>query len=422
MSFLSALPHVELPPVSLAPYRSYADPALWLDLEALASSLRGLRVVHLNATATGGGVAEILTSLVPLLRALGLDAHWYVLPPNDAFFKITKRLHNWLQGRPGRMTEAHKRTYLGYLEEVAAAMRELRADVWVVHDPQPLPLRSLVPLEGAAIWRCHIDASSPNLAVSRYLLPWMQAYDRLVFSMPEFILPGLPLDRTVVEYPAIDPLTPKNRPLPLDVARAILRDLGLNPERPLVTQVSRFDPWKNPWQAVDAYRLARRELPGLQLALVGVFSARDDPEGPRIYRDVRRYAGRDPDVHFFTDPKQVAEREVNAFQTASTVVLQRSLREGFGLTVTEAMWKARPVIATPVGGIKVQIRHAENGFLVDTAEACAEHIVRLVRDPELARRVGEAARESVRQRFLVTRLLHDELTLYQGVAAGRLAA
>ena len=193
----------------------------------------------------------------------------------------------------------------------------------------------------------------------------------------------------------------------------ILAALGINPERPLLTQVSRFDPWKNPWQVVDAYRLAKRAVPGLQLALVGTFAADDDPEAPVIYRAIRDYVGTDPDVHLFTDPARVGAREVNAFQSASDVILQRSTREGFGLTVTEAMWKARPVVATPVGGITVQIEHGHNGYMVESSEECAECIVRLLTDDHLAKNIGAAARRSVRERFLVPRLVADDLQLYQ---------
>jgi trehalose synthase len=325
-------------------------------------------------------------------------------------------MHNWLQGAGGRLMAPQKRSYMAYLRRLAAEIEPLRADVWVVHDPQPLPLRSLVPLEGAAIWRCHIDCSTPNGSVAPYLLPWVRAYDLAVYSMPEYVLPGLPAGRVKVVYPAIDPLTAKNRRLGQDAARAVLAGLGIDPQRPLVAQVSRFDPWKDPWQAIDAYRLAKREIPRLQLALVGVFSADDDPEAPGVYRSVRRYARGDPDVHLFTDPSLVGPLEVNAFQSGSDVVLQRSVREGFGLTVAEAMWKGRPVVGRPAGGIKVQIRDGQNGFLAETAEECAARIVQLVTDPQLARAIGERARRSVRRRFLLPRLLLDELRLYAAVA------
>lgn len=413
----SSLLLVETASVLLEQYEPYIEPWLRDEIESSAAMLRGLRVVHVNATPVGGGVAEILSSLVPLLRSVGVDAHWYVLPPDDAFFEVTKQIHNWLQGHPGHMGVGHRRTYAQYLEQVANAMGELHADVWVIHDPQPLPLRSMVPFEAPAVWRCHIDCSTPNGGVSEYLLPWIHEYQRSVFSLPDYVLQGLPTGHAAIAFPAIDPLTPKNRPLPLEEACSVLQELGIDPSRPLVTQVSRFDPWKNPLEAVDAYRLAKQELPELQLAMVGVFSAKDDPEGPRIYEQVKRHANEDPDVHLFTDPQRVAQREVNAFQSASTVVLQRSLREGFGLTVTEAMWKGRPVIGTPVGGIKVQIQNGQNGFLAETADVCAERIVQLVREPELARSIGEAARESVRRRFLLPRLLQEDLSLYHSLAA-----
>jgi trehalose synthase len=405
--------------LSLSAYSKHAEQAQLQRIEALAKTLHGLRVVHVNATPDGGGVAEILRSLVPLSRSLGLDARWYVLPPDDGFFDVTKRMHNWLQGAPGRVLPRQKRACLEHLRQIAEQTEQLSADVWVIHDPQPLPLRSLVPLQGAAIWRCHIDCSTPNGHVAPYLVPWIRSYDLSVYSMPEYALPGLPADQVRVIYPAIDPLSIKNLPLPLDTARAILSRLGIDPQRPLVTQVSRFDPWKDPWQVIDAYRLAKREQPGLQLALVGVFSAKDDPEAPKIYRSVRQYARGDPDIHLFTDAGRVGPREVNAFQSASTIILQRSVREGFGLTVTEAMWKGRPVIGRPVGGITVQLRDGRDGFLAETAEACAARIVQLLGNPRLARAIGEQARRSVRRRFLLPRLLLDELRLYAKLASGR---
>ncbi|MBV9359728.1 MAG: glycosyltransferase [Chloroflexi bacterium] len=415
---------MKLQPVDPGPnpirrYARYLTDEQRATIEDARDALRGARLVHLNATATGGGVAEILHSLVPLLSSLGIDARWYVLPADDAFFGVTKQIHNWLQGAPGAPTDEQKRTYLDYLRRVAPAVRELDADLWVIHDPQPLPLRLLAPLDGPAIWRCHIDASAPNPAVGDWLAPYIKSYDRSVFSMLQYVFGDLPPDRVTVELPAIDPLTPKNRHLPRAEVASVLRRLGIDPRRPLVSQVSRFDPWKNPRQAVDAYRLARREMPELELAMVGVFAAKDDPEGPKIYEQIRAYTADDPQVHLYTDPARVGDREVNAFQSGSTVVLQRSLREGFGLTVTEAMWKARPVIATPVGGITVQIQHGVDGYLVESTEDCAQLLVRLVRQPALAQRVGQAARQRVRERFLLPRLLTDELHIYTALLGER---
>jgi len=404
---------VETTPVGLGAYEEHVDPTLLQHILSMAGSLRGSRVVHINATADGGGVAEILRSLIPLLQDVGVDASWYVLPPDDRFFSVTKQVHNWLQGAPGEIGPDDKRTYSSYLQRLAAQMADLDADVWVIHDPQPLALRSLVPLRGAAIWRCHIDCSTPNGHVREYLTPWIRAYDSALFSMPDYVLPGVAAEQVRIVYPAVDPLTPKNCHLSMYEAQAILAGLGVDTRRPLVTQVSRFDRWKNPWEVVDAYRLAKRAVPEVQLALVGTFAADDDPEAPEIYRAIRQYAGADTDVHLFTDPTQVGAREVNAFQSASNVILQRSTREGFGLTVTEAMWKGRPVVATPVGGIRVQIQHGHNGYLVESTQGCAEYIARLLTDEHLAQDIGAAARRSVRERFLVPRLLGDHLQLYQ---------
>jgi trehalose synthase len=410
---------------TLASYRHVLEPRLVQRILDRAATLRGKRVVHINATPNGGGVAEILQTLIPLLRSVGVDAHWYVLPPDNEFFEVTKRVHNWMQGKEGHLSEHDREIYLAYSQRVAgevrAQMAELAADLWVIHDPQPLPLRRLVPLDTPAIWRCHIDCSAPNGGVCEFLLPWMRDYDQMLFTLPAFCLDGLEADRVALQFPAIDPLAPKNRRLSRQEARNVLANLGIDTTQPLVTQVSRFDAWKNPWEAVDSYRLAKRGVPGLQLALVGVFSASDDPEAPRVHRELRRYAAADPDVHFFTDPAQVGPWEINAFQTASTAILQRSTREGFGLTVTEAMWKGTPVIGTAVGGIAVQIKDEENGFLADTPESCAERIVELVRSPKWARVIGRAARASVRQRFLTPHLLADELQRYGEMTETRAA-
>ena len=409
-----------LKPVSLTQQRSwdeyldYVDPVLQSEIHRLARELRGCHVVQINATPAGGGVAEMLVSLVPVLRSLGLEAEWFTLPPNDDFFGVTKRLHNALQGGSESLTSSDWDIYFHTLERVAASMRGMHADVWVLHDPQPLPIMEMAPLRCRTLWRCHIDCSSPQPSVPPVLLPWLQTYDQIIFSQPTYCLEGLDPKQIALEYPAIDPLATKNTKLDLRMAREILGRLGIETNRPLVTQVSRFDPWKNPWQAVDAYRLAKQTVPDLQLALVGVFSASDDPEGPRIYESVRKYTADDPDVHLFIDPVHVGDIEINAFQTASNVVLQRSTREGFGLVVTEAMWKARPVVGTPVGGIAAQIIDGENGVLVDSTEACGGWIVRLLRDPDLADRMGKAAQARVRTEFLLPRLVRDELALYAG--------
>lgn len=230
--------------------------------------------------------------------------------------------------------------------------------------------------------------------------------------MPDYVLPGLRPDQIRIVQPAIDPLTPKNQLMHTDDCRALVAEVGIDPARPLMSQISRFDAWKNPWQVVDTYRLAKRSVPQLQLAMLGVSDAKDDAEGPRIYRQMRRYAGNDPDVHLYTDPLRVGPRHVNAFQSSSAVMLQRSTREGFGLTVTEAMWKARPVVATPVGGIAAQIQHGETGYLVSTTEDCADLVLELLRHPDLAAAIGQAARRRVSANFLLPRLVRDDLSVF----------
>jgi len=415
-----ALQPVVTQPRDWATYAGYMSSDVEAEVRERARELRGCRVVHVNATPRGGGVAEMLVSLVPLLRSLGVRVDWFSLPPIDGgFFEVTKRLHNGLQGDATEIPSRQWDLACGVNSRLAAAMRGISADVWVIHDPQPLPLAARVPLAGRTIWRCHIDCSQPNPAVAATLMPWIRAYDQAVFSMPAYVLPGLSAEHVALEYPAIDPLAPKNRALSRTAAQQRLAGLGVDPRRPLICQVSRFDPWKNPWQVVDAYRQSKRRICQLQLALVGVFSAKDDPEGPRIYESVRDYAGGDPDVHLFTDPGLVGDLEINAFQTASDVILQRSTREGFGLVVTEAMWKRRPVIGTPVGGIAAQIEHGSTGVLATSTEDCADWIVRLIEDAQLAHSMGTAARASVFEQFLLPRLVHDELRLYTGEAIKR---
>lgn len=401
--------------VSLDDYRGVISNELYNSIAERGSRLTGLRIAHLNATPNGGGVAEILKGLIPLKQDVGLDAAWYTLPPDDEFFRVTKEFHNFLQGKAGTLPPEAFDTYLRHNERTAMLMKEIAADVWVIHDPQPLATIAWLDSSRPAIWRCHIDTSRPNPQVQSFLLPFVQRYDHVIFSARDYVFPHLSSGNVHFFAPAIDPLTPKNRPLPRSVARERLRGLGLDPNRPIVSQVSRFDPWKDPWGVIDAYRSARRRVPGLQLALVGVMAAQDDPEALRVADDVARYAGGDPDIHLFTDPAQVGDVEVNAFQSGSDVILQKSIREGFGLTVAEAMWKGVPVVGGDCGGIRLQIADSENGFLVDCASSCADRIVQILTEPELAARLGRAGRETVRSSYLLPRLLHDYLDLLSRV-------
>lgn len=404
---------VVVPSMALDDYRGTVPDDLLDSIAHAAQRLRGAWVIHVNATPAGGGVAEILKSVVPLMRSAGLDARWYVIDPDPAFFQVTKKLHHCLQGGKEWLSDEEMELYLAHNRGEATALESAggAADLWIVHDPQVLPLLHDLSTNAPAVWVCHLDTTQPDERVRALLLPYIWRYQRVVFSLPDYRLEGMDPERVSIIPPAIDPLAPKNRPLPRGDAREMLARLGLDSSRPLVAQVSRFDQWKDPWGVIDAYRLARAEVPGLQLALVGAMTARDDPDALEVFNSVQRYTGGDPDIHLFSDPRVIGDLEVNAFQSGADVIVQKSIREGFGLTVAEAMWKGTPVIGGDCGGIHLQIRDEETGFLVRDVPTCARRIVELVSDPALARRLGEAGRESVRRNYLIPRLLRDYLEL-----------
>ncbi len=411
---------IDLPPQGLDPYRSLLRPEQWDELLAVARDLQNLRFVHLNSTAVGGGVAEILRSLVPLMGGLGLDTQWLVFNPPAAFFKVTKKLHNLLQGQEGGLSKEELDLYFRCAQEASASLSAsgVEADVWLMHDPQVLPLARHLngSSPGQRLWVCHIDLSFPNSQTLDALLPLTADYDALIFSMSSYVPYSLNGGKIHVVPPAIDPLSVKNTPLPLAKAREIVEGLGIDVARPLISQVSRFDVWKDPWGVIDAYRVAKAEVPELQLACMGIIQAKDDPEGAQVLESVVRYAGDDPDIHLYWDPNSLSEsvdRTVNAVQVASQVVIQKSVREGFGLTVTEAMWKGTPVIGGNVGGIRLQIQDGINGFLVDDANQCGQRIVQLLHDPHFRSEIGQRGHESVQQDYLLPRLLLDYLKVAQ---------
>lgn len=412
------LQRVETQPRDLEAYREFVDAKLFADLERLADRLEGLKVGHVNATSRGGGVAEILKSLVPLMSGLGLKTEWYCMGSNGDFFNVTKNIHNSLQGGTWQFDSRTHETFLLQNREIAAEIQGLDIDVWIVHDPQPCPIRVGMHPFRQSIWHCHIDTSTPNTAVWNYLYRYLQGYDRLVFCLPEYVNGSTPPEKVRFLRPAIDPLTIKNQRLPEWKAKDIVGGLGIDPDRPLITQVARFDSWKDPLGVVDVYRIAKREVPDLQLALVGVIEAQDDPEAEAVLGQVKKRREEDPDIHLFSDPEKVGHFEVNAFQTASDVVLQKSIREGFGLTVAEAMWKGTPVIGGDCGGIRVQIEHGENGYLVNSAQECAGRVVHLIKAPGLREKFGTAGKETVRQNYLIPRLLRDYLLLIEEVVLG----
>jgi trehalose synthase len=410
------LQNVDVGRQSIEAYASSAGGEVIDQLHALAEPLRGTRILHLNATPYGGGVAEILRSEVPLLRDLGLAADWKLITGDDAFFAVTKAIHNGLQGATRDLTDVEKEAYLANAMRNAHLLDE-SYDVMVIHDPQPL---GILHFHGAGeakwVWRCHIDTSEPYAPTWAFLRPYLEGYDAAVFTLGGFVPPDLPIRRVEVIPPAIDPESPKSLELSVGLAERVLAWIGVEVDRPLVTQVSRFDPWKDPLGVIAAYRLLKQEVPDLQLALVGSM-ALDDPEGWAIYREIVQASHDDPDVHLFTNLTGVGNIEVNAFQRLSRVVIQKSLREGFGLVVSEALWKGTPVVAGRAGGIPLQLADGAGGFLVDSVEACAERTLWLLRNPEQARALGASGRELVRQRFLLTRLLADELRLCAALLA-----
>ena len=419
------------PPVRFDDYRPLLDPKLADELAAVAGELGKLRVLHLNSTATGGGVAEILQSMVPLGNSLGIETERIVINPDAAeFFDVTKKIHNMLQGSEGELSPEELGIYFSCIQRVADDMKakSLTADVWFVHDPQLLPLARLLPKkEGETwIWICHIDLTTPNKSVLDALMPLTQDYDQLIFSQQAYVPKDLG-DKVpvLIAPPAIDPLTIKNTPMDMDQAQKIVSAMGIDTSRPLITQVSRFDLWKDPWGVIDAFRIARESTPGLQLALLGLSQATDDPEGSKVYNTVADHAAGDPDIHLYFDPSEMpvsVDEVVNAVQMASKVLMQKSTREGFGLTVTEGMWKGKPVIGGDAGGIRVQINNGVSGFLVSSPEECAQRLVELLQDEALSARIGVAAKESVRQLFLLPRLALDYLTVALAHVNGRLPA
>lgn len=416
------MPEMKLAPRSIREYSGLIGEDAVGEIERLAEPLRGARVLHLNATGYGGGVAEILPSLGGLMCGLGLRAEWHVLSGTDDFFNLTKSLHNGLQGMELTLGPVQRELYLGTLE----ANLEPMARDWdfvVIHDPQPLGLAGLLDgrKTGHWIWRCHIDTSTPARAAVDFILPHLVGYEAAIFTMPRYVLAGLQPIRTEFVAPSIDPLVPKNQALSRSVARDVLGDrFGIDTDRPLMVQVSRYDPWKDPLGVIDVYRMLKPRFPDLQLALVGNL-ADDDPEGRTYHAKTVKHAGEDPDIHIFSTLDELSQiplvhaLEINAFQSGADVVLQKSTREGFGLVVAEAMWKRAAVVAGRVGGIVEQIEDGVNGFLVDDVEECAEKASRILRDPSLRGAMGKRARCSVRDRFLTPRHLTDYLRLFNSL-------
>jgi trehalose synthase len=395
---------------SLADYTHISGRSLIEEIRELAGPLEGKRVLHLSATAFGGGVSEILFTLIPLMKDVGLETEWQVIYGREEFFNATKLMHNALQGNPQDLSPEEWETWERYNEINA---RELQGgwDYVIVHDPQPAAMYKLVPEKGRDwIWRCHIDVSTPNPATIGRLLPWIEDYPDALFHMPEYVPNGMKGTIHVIP-PAIDPLAPKNMALSPEDASYVCEQFGIDVDRPLMCQVSRFDPWKDPLGVIDAYRVVKEHVTDLQLALVGSM-ATDDPEGWDFFNSTIAHADGDPDIHILNNFNNVGAIEVNAFQSQSDVLIQKSTREGFGLTVSEALWKGRPFIGGNVGGIPLQVVDGESGFLVDSVQECADRSLKILQDPGLGKQLGRHGKEHVRQHFLTPRYLRDYLRIF----------
>lgn len=386
-------------------------------LRQLAKPLQGKQVVHVNSTATGGGVSEILTQLVPLMRELDIDASWEVITGDEKFFQCTKSMHNALQGNQVQIND----TLLQHYQDINASNAEqlrsrLEEAAFVfIHDPQPAPLlQHCSNRQGKWVWRCHIDVSHPYRPVWKFLENFLVSYDASIFSLASFARP-LPNPEYLIP-PSIDPLSEKNTELDGSEINAVYERFGLDSDRPLIIQVSRYDRFKDPVGVIRAYKLATRFVPSLQLVLAGG-SASDDPEGQMVLAEVEEAAGDDPDIHVLLLPSD-AHRTINALQRAADIVVQKSTREGFGLTVTEGMWKGKPVIGGDTGGIRLQVVNYHTGFLVNTPEGAALRIRYLLQQPQKIEEMGKKAKEFVRENFLLTRHLREYLTLMVALLYG----
>lgn len=392
----------------LSDYRGIAEAGDIRALEAMSKRLKGRKILNVNSTAAGGGVAELLQRIVPLVKDLEIDVRWEVMKAEMPFFEVTKSIHNALQGKGKPLTkemwEIHEATNRQNAEKL-----DLDADFVVIHDPQPA-LYIDYKKRGVWLWRCHIDISRPELASWFYLKNIVERYDAAVFSVSRFAQ-----SMNITQYmmhPSIDPLSDKNIELSPEEIQAVFDRFQIPRDKPVLLQVSRFDPFKDPVGVIEAYRLVKK-YHDCRLVLAGG-TATDDPEGERVLNEVREKAGNDPDIHILLLPP-FSDREINALQRGATVVLQKSTREGFGLVVAEALWKKKPVIGGNVGGIPLQIVEGVTGFLVNSVDGCAYRIRQLLVNPEQAHKMGEAAKEHVRRNFLITRNVKDYLSLWMAM-------
>lgn len=377
------------------------------ELHMLADRLSGKVIQNINSTFTGGGVAEILARLVPLLNQLGVDARWNIIQGNDAFFDVTKRFHNAFHGKAEEIRDEDFALFLEISQKNIEELK-LNGDIFFIHDPQPVALiNNREKLGGKWIWRCHIDSSKPNKRVWEFVRSFVINYDAVVFSAPNFAQ-KLPVRQFMIS-PSIDPLSDKNKELSPEAIDTVLRKYELDTKKPMIVQISRFDYLKDPIGVIEAFEIVRKNI-DCQLVLAGG-TADDDPESGKVLAEVKERAATNPDIHILLIPPN-SDIEINALQRSATIIMQKSLREGFGLTISEALWKGKPVIATAVGGIPLQVKNKLTGLLCHSVEGAAYDLKNLLSNPEYAQWLGKNGREHVKQNFLITRHLKEYMLLF----------
>jgi len=397
----------------IADYKEFIDSKENENLGKLSENLKGKRIAFVNSTAFGGGVAELFQSIVPVSRSMGVDMHWFVMEGDEKFFSITKKMHNMLQGKTGIISKEELDYYVAINRKNAERFKD-KFDVVIIHDPQPMAIPSFLKnVSNHFVWRCHIDTTIPDTQIREIMQRFLPDYENTIFSMNAFA-EGLGVKKNEVIYPSIDPLSEKNRPISYKESLEIVQRFGVNIHKPMIVQISRFDPWKDPIGVIDIYKKLKSHYKGLQLVLIGSMAS-DDPEGWRFYQRTLRHAGEDSNLYILSNLDGVGSREVNAFQRIATVVLQKSLREGFGLTVSEALWKKRAVIGGRTGGITVQIQDGENGYLVSSNEECIKDIEELLLNADKRQVFGRRGFKTVKEKFLITRHIKDYLRLFNKI-------
>ncbi|MFH1841501.1 MAG: glycosyltransferase, partial [Candidatus Nealsonbacteria bacterium] len=398
-------------------------PKLYQQCLSFSRRLKGKKIIHISSTPEGGGVAELLKSQIPLEKSLGLDSKWFYVKAPKRFFEITKEIHNRLQGRQGSLTEKEKDFYFKRNNLLTISLKKIlekqRPDIIIIHDPQPLPLIKFLYKKIPAVLRIHIDLSFPCAKTLGMLKEDILKYNLVVLTDKKYKPNWLPKNKTFLSMPAINPFTEKNRSMAKRKTGQILEKYGIDINKPIVSQVSRFDPWKDQISTIKAYRTAKKKIFRLQLILVGFLETLDDPESLRMYQKIKKYSDNDPDIFIFSDLKQIKKSSddplINAVYANSDIVIQKSTREGFGIVVTEAMWKSKPVIGGKRTGIRLQIKNGKNGFLISSAEEISDLIIKLMEDKNLRKKIGASAHKTIKEKFLMPRLILDFLKIYKKI-------